>query len=118
MLEIIIGSMDKGNRRILNKDSATKALSASNICSVLLSTYVANVTSETKKGAHAQTKDVPAARYPICRNILISLSRMPLTASWKLGSQAYNLSICKNVSTFSYRIQLGKVFRKSIKFAN
>ena len=69
MLEIIIGNMDKGNRRMLNKDSATKALSASNICSGLLSTYVANVTSDTKKGAHAQTKDVPAARYPICRKI-------------------------------------------------
>ena len=109
MLEIIIGNMDKGNRRILNKDSATKALSASNIFSVLLSTYVANVTSETKKGAHAHTKDVPAARYPICRNILISLSRMAFTASWKLGSQAYNLSIYKNVLTFVKRIQVSNM---------
>ena len=80
MPEIIMGNIDKGKRRMLNKDKATNALSASNICSALLSTYVAKVTSDTRNGAQAQTKDVPAERYPICRKIFISLSRMAVTA--------------------------------------
>lgn len=80
MPDIIIGSIDNGNLSMLNNDKATNALSASNIFSALLSTYVAKVTSDTKNGAQAQTKDVPAARYPICRKIFISLSRMAVTA--------------------------------------
>ena len=93
MPDIIIGNIDNGKRSMLNKDKATNALSASKICFGLLSTYVANVTRETKNGAQAQTKDVPAARYPICRNIFISLSLMFVAAFWKLGSQAYSFKI-------------------------
>ena len=93
MPDIIMGNMDKGKRSMLNNDRATKALSASSTFFVSLSTYVAKVTRETTKGAHAQTKDVPAARYPILRKIFISLSRMVVTAFWKLVSQAYSFRI-------------------------
>ena len=59
---IIMGNMDKGKRNMLNSDRATNAFSASSMLFVSLRTYVAKVTRETKKGAQAQTKDVPAAR--------------------------------------------------------
>jgi len=46
MLEIRNGSMDNGKRRILNSDSATKALSAVNGSS-LVATKVPNVARAT-----------------------------------------------------------------------
>ena len=47
MLEINIGNIERGNRRMLNSDSETKAVVASKTLFSSTNTYVANVTKDT-----------------------------------------------------------------------
>jgi len=80
-MEIRYGSMEIGNWRILKSDSATNALSAVRLSS-LVRTNVPNVAKDTfknnrsfyivqckvitKKGAHVQLNDSPTFKYAVC----------------------------------------------------
>ena len=74
---IKVGSIDRGNRRMLNNDRETKAFSASRIFLSDDKTYTANVHKDTMNGAQVQINDDTPFKYADRRRTLISASRMP-----------------------------------------
>ena len=76
VLVMIMGNMDKGNRKRLKSDNETKAFSESKMFSSEERTYVAKLTNDTKNGAHDHTNEVPEDRYARFLRMRISLDRI------------------------------------------
>jgi len=94
-MEIRFGSMEIGNRRILKSDSATKALSAVRLSSLVATNTpkVAKDTFQKRKfktftknkiittnGAHCQLNDPPILKYAVCFKIDNSFFRISSTS--------------------------------------
>ena len=88
MLEINIGSIDKGKRSILNSERETNAVFESRTFFSSERTNVANDTNDTRNGAHDQMNVVDEYRYAAWRRTPNSLFRIFNTRFSNEGSQA------------------------------